>query len=739
MLDNQYTGAKFECFEILKDRVYEDNLKDYIIKLCLYKNLDKNFIENMMALCKVDGYIKETEFDISLYDKNNISNVCDDLISSYDCNKYCVLCKFSEHYKNEDLHEEKNILTYALKSEKNFKDLLDADITSDSFQSFIKIKNIILPLYKEIFVCAQNKLDSLKEILLSTLSIAYNLNDEELDIISKILDDILHSNCNEGIFRDSVAKLLGSYIADPKKSNITTIFNNNEDSSFGDFSWLTPNSSEESSCISIQANIEEDNSENIQGQVTLLEFPTENNNNTTDKKKDNLIKEKINSKKRADNNMEGQIAITNLYDTLLNPDAVHDHLIKQAEEIIDFTAKDTTGETSKDINNDLNNTISNEIDNFSKDINQDKPQKKEKLEKVIEDEEENKKNEQCSTEEISINVDFPNIVNIYNYDLFQTVYLNIINSKMLFLEYLPNTDELILFLEDMPNTLYVLDLSNKEIINSLFFPFIEKDVIKISFDTPLLINRLLKQNILIKNYFSIQTAYSVLNYNNKHKSKEDIVKELTGLVVPENLNHKDFSCLVINKYKSIHKAFVSKLFSSTTIQQFETESAFNILLGESYYGLTKVAVKDEKNAAFKLTSHFNYSFNFNLKSTNTLHDNGFFIKASYMNLDDYLNSLDTSLHSPLNYEYSKETEKKDVIIRFTKELYRKICIQLVIKNFVAKYNILLLNLSTESIIFYCDRVSYRAFFDILNQSMDVLAKEIYLEYKPEINISTLTE
>lgn len=809
MESKNYTGARLECFDCIKDEATPSELKDYVIKLGIYQNLDKSTIEGLLAIYLVEKLITDIKFDISSYE-NVTDNVCNKIIEKYSCENSCYICKFSPKYSNANKSYEKKALAFGIKSKKNFKELIKAELTEKHFKSHIRLNNnLIIPVYKYIFngchkALSSNDFEKYKEYIVQEIEESFSLNQEQLQRVGSILTEIEKTNTHEGEFRETIAKLHGANLYKVNKTDkddgkderelsmpsATSIFDNissniitentNEDSK--DTNKTNTNNEIKNDKLNTSNKENEDKSESKskktnrkiprrrsrkqlvdKNQMDLFNFKIDNKSTAStdsifpsgffpDETSDNESNEKDESQEGVANNKVSEDAKDDVQDNKKQDkekenktpkeDAVDNSYDQgKSEDAIDtpFTKDDNEPNKNNDSEDGVldkeekTNVSDNDIDKNKDEakitINENT---KEQLEKI-----ENNKEESKPLSKVNIPQEVKYISNIAE---FKKIHNEIDLSLLLCVEYLKDTDELVLYLPEY-DIIYIINLSDQEIINLLFFPMVEDFFIKVSFNIHEIIHRFLKEDIKINNYFPVQTAYSVLKYYSDFKSKNDIVKEITGNILTDNCSYKDSILESIPIYKSIYNSIMKKRFNTTTLNTFKDEKQFDFLLGKSLYVFDMLYDKNEENRSFKHINHFSFSFNEkNIKEVLSRNDKvkkkGYIYRASYANLDKAIESSSLP-YSPLGYTLSYLEDKKSITGKIKQDMYRKICISLVKNKLVSKYNVYLLNIDENGLIFYSDTDSYRVLEDILIQNMDLMAIDYIDGYVPDISLKII--
>lgn len=680
------SNKNFECIEYLKERLSPEELKAHMIKLCISHHCVE-LIPSHLALLKAQGLINEEEFSI---DEFNIENdYCTKFSELNKCVRSCFLCPFSNSYTNQFSNEERMLLSFALKDRSNFERLINIGITSKLFRAYycINFDNVVvIPLYQLIYKCLESNYEYVEKQLFNILRKEENLENPDIDMSIKILKSIIKEEYSTELIEQSIVTLTEVINSSQSNENTDVVYlttdidlNGKKQSTESELPHFTTTGIEflkrnrkiiENQCTFLETPLDsvEPTAELLSsGQQTAKRNQSENQNKTS-KNKFKSIDEKDDKKFLNDDVKTQQMSIP------------IDLIFQQHELVVEdqlFQAGDV---------NSINKRV--HIEN---------------------------------TDELI----YENIEVIRNRSDFLRIEPYFLCNREYYLEYFAEDDRLLVFFEK-EQILFMIELKDPSIIILIMFHFIEKDFTKVIFSSHELIHRFLKENIRINNVFSIQTAYSTIHRFHNFKTKEEIVKELTGENIL-NKNRIDFAIQSIKLYPSIYRAF-EKILKLNQVDLFKKESQFDYLLGKSLFA----SVLGYTKKSFHLIGHFKYSFIYDELPEVKLNmeGNGILIKASYTNLPakEKFQSV-----TAVGYTYDKLLSDFYDIAKI--DLYRAVCIRMINKNIIDKYEIQLLSLTSKGLVFYCgSAASYRALFDILNQSLDIVSKEYIKDYVPSISI-----
>ncbi|MCG8542260.1 MAG: hypothetical protein MJA82_20360, partial [Clostridia bacterium] len=595
-------------------------MKEFAISFC--KNRDFNYEEVMAFLkfCEGRSLISDSSLSLTKYLNFSDDMSCTIITDKYNCSNFCHECTYSDKYCNANIHFEKTILSYILNNSDKLDEYLALGINCDTFKSCKVFNNSIFKIYREIFEALLSQQDNLKEVLIKKYS---NETKEAKKYIYFTIDELLNYNCSHDEFRKALEKLEieKPVNTDPVKqaqlhqkqkttevnSSLSNIQYDYTDApgnhvpgqmGFLDQSWFSKEKKKEIKIIKLEPN------ENIGAPSELndtqIDISSISFSETSSKIIDNLNNADISIK-------PSKLSIDSKPASNLLPG------------IIDANISSKKASGIKKVHNDAyENTIFSLLDQAN-----------------------NNENKTSITETFN---SIPEINLIKTYNDFKKIYNDITMSIMLLLEYFEDTDELLLaaFRFGKYSPLYLLNLKDKDIVSSLMPTFKNKDYIKVSFDSCPLIWRMLQSNIEIDNYFSIRTAYSVVNFNGKFKLRKEIIEELDGLKISENLSPREEIYVSLKRYQNIYKTFMKKKFNTDTLKLFYYENDFNRLLGNSYKTYRNFS-QDDNNLKFTYSlvdNCFNYEFFFDSKRSDLISkiDNNVFIEVVFFDIHSHLDS-----------------------------------------------------------------------------------------------------
>ncbi|WP_113675913.1 hypothetical protein [Vallitalea guaymasensis] len=661
-------NKSINCINILVK--YEQNrelLKKHVIKLCHSLEWSTNQIKSYLELLYGQKHLDSPDIISCEF---NESNYCDEIRKKYSINNHCLLCPDSPMYKNGLEADEKVLITYALKSSKNYELLKSLGLCSSHFNSLINlnfstnnIKLLLVPAYQILYmILDENAADFIKEIPKYLKS--YTLNNTETTLFYSMYDELLKIDdlSNETI-AIALLNLLDKNDCKYNETKIRKVFK-------------------------LKQKKNRPKKEQLPGQLTI----------------DNYI---VKSTKEIDSNP---------LDAIFSNNTIGESIINS----LNMEKKENNSAPAPNASNVAEPTPTKPISTKNKKESlPEKPigKKTQEPTKPIPTSDEEKEDisgeEQLVENKIDYNFfDERESNKINNLLDFKAIDMMLIKSTLISIEYNKNLDCIVLFLD---NTYFHIQLDNYTVMDEFMYYLLDKDYTKISFFGHELISVLRSRNIKIENLFSINTAYSVVNYAQKYKEPKEIIKELTGTSNEDNVTIYKLMKYYCSTYKYFNKTLSLNLWYRLFDEYF-----YNYLLGCSYH-YNKLFNINKRS--FIPTCHFRYAF---LYTNQALNQKGIIIKAQYSNINGNKDTLVLG--------YSLDNQKG--VMSY---IYRAICIELVKKHAIDKYQIMLLKLSSEGLIFFSSNNCYKVLFDLLNRLMINISNKYFPLITPNIIIELKEE
>ncbi|WP_459195653.1 hypothetical protein [Wukongibacter baidiensis] len=710
------------CFDYIK-KFSDENMKTLAILFCKHRDFNYEEVMAFLKFCEGRDLIDDASLSLINYLNCSDNMSCEKIIEVHSCSNHCYECAYSNKYSNGNSFNEKLVLSYLLANPGILSKLQYLNIDEKIFGYCKVFNNQVFHIYKEIFNCFVTDPINFKENLIKKYS------RESVDAqkcMDFSIDDLLEYNSSEDDFKQALELLKHKSITDDDKNikvnrtptpvnTIQGLSRQKAEKSFNqyDFSLITDNYEAEQLLFFNKDLYPEEKKK----EVKLVTLNLENSN----------LKVNINDKKQARDDVE-------LLQDLKSKTVVTNDI----SNFNTFLKKSSTVEC--DILNPLSNDIS--IVSKSKQKKLDSKSRSDIYEYAIFNPIDTLGNtfDKNTDAKLSKYSTFINIVS--DFGSYKKIHNEISIAIMILVEYFEDSDELLLstFRFGKYGPLYLINLKDKDIVTSLMQTFNSSDYIKISYDTVPLTWRMLQEKIMINNYFSIKTAYSIINFNKPYKTKKEVINEIEGIQLPDTVSIKDEVYLSIKRYQNIYKHFMKKEFNTNTLNLFNFESKFNKLLASSYKPSDEVlnlSSSDGKSIASSYTStnnKFFYTFLYDSIKSRLIHEvnkEAVYLETCFLNIDSYLShNFETSSTSVLGY-----IAENDLFTVIKNEIYRIVCIEMIDNDFINKCDARLVSINDSGLVFSSNRKSLDVLIDFVNHIMRNVAKKYLKNYRSNCKIN----